>query len=163
MQIVRFVEMTPTPFIRAWLDDGRDIIFDIDGQSRVTILQRLAKTLGKTDKMLETEAAIKSSMESKDNPAIFGWNHPRFCMCEIPGQVPCSGVVEIPKSMQGKYTKVKPEEYEEWEKKYLDGEVEWDPAVPWSDPVLDWRRREDGHFPWPQHKTWWPVKDSKGE
>lgn len=87
-------------------------------------MHQLTKTLGKTDKLLAVEEQIKSSMESKDNPAIFGWNRERFCMCEIPGQVPCPGVVDLPKRMQGKYYYYNPEELEKEEKQLLGLEEE---------------------------------------
>ena len=51
LQIVRFTEMSPNPFIRCWLDNGKDVIFDCDSQSKEQIMQRLIKTLGKTEEM----------------------------------------------------------------------------------------------------------------
>ena len=40
------------------------------------------------------------------NPANFGpqvHNCLRQCICEVPGQVPCPSLVELPKEMRGKY------------------------------------------------------------
>jgi small subunit ribosomal protein S25 len=37
------------------------------------------------------------------NPATFGHGCRRHCMCEIPGQVPCPGVVPLPYHMRGRY------------------------------------------------------------
>lgn len=48
-------------------------------------------------------AAETIAREKKDNPANFGVLCDRHCICEIPGQVPCPGVVPLPKIMRGKY------------------------------------------------------------
>lgn len=41
--------------------------------------------------------------QKKDNPANFGMGCERPCMCVIPGQVPCPGVVPLPDRMRGKF------------------------------------------------------------
>lgn len=38
-----------------------------------------------------------------ENPANFGYQCARHCMCEILGQVPCPRIVPLPKVMRGKY------------------------------------------------------------
>ena len=35
------------------------------------------------------------------NPANFGPEFARHCICEVPGQVPCPGFRPLPKSMKG--------------------------------------------------------------
>lgn len=42
-------------------------------------------------------------LESKDNPANFGYGCSRQCICEIPGQVPCPAIVKLPDHMRGKF------------------------------------------------------------
>jgi small subunit ribosomal protein S25 len=42
-------------------------------------------------------------VQKKDNPANFGFGCSRQCICEVLGQVPCPGVVPLPKHMRGKY------------------------------------------------------------
>lgn len=87
VQIVRHLDKMPNPFIRCWLEDGSDVLFDCFHQSREEILQRLIKTLGKS-------RVVKSIESEKEvNPALFGWQRPRFCMCEIVGQSPCPGTI----------------------------------------------------------------------
>ena len=49
---------------------------------------------------LAEEALVR---EKKSNPANFGQGCPRECMCEIPGQVPCTLWVTPPKEQRGKY------------------------------------------------------------
>lgn len=51
------------------------------------------------------------------NPALFGWQYNRQCICEVPGQVPCPGWEVFPKEMTGKYQKAMRDaarEAEEW-------------------------------------------------
>ena len=46
-------------------------------------------------------------VQKRSNPALFGVSHPRKCMCEVPGQVPCPGLVPLPKELRGKYRDLK--------------------------------------------------------
>ncbi|KAG9510186.1 putative 28S ribosomal protein S25, mitochondrial, partial [Fragariocoptes setiger] len=96
LQIVRFLDKMPTPYIRCWLDDGSDILFDCFHQSREEINERLHKVIGKSDERLKLEQSVKSEVEAKDNPAIFGYGRERFCMCEVLGQHPCPGIFKEP-------------------------------------------------------------------
>jgi len=100
VQVVTFINMTPSPFIRVFFDSGRDVILDIDRQSRGQIEDRLVRTLCKTPEELKAEA---KASEVKTNPAHFGYGCKRHCICEIPGQVPCPGVVPLPYHMRGRY------------------------------------------------------------
>lgn len=47
--------------------------------------------------------------QTKDekNPALFGLSDSKKCICQIPGQVPCSGAVILPPQIRGRhrYTK----------------------------------------------------------
>ena len=104
VQIVTFKNKTPSPFIECFLDDGSKVLFDVDSQDNVQILDRLVKTLGKSKDTLEAEALAS---EKKDNPANFGKNCDRWCICSTPGQLPCPAVVPVPKHWRGKYDKGK--------------------------------------------------------
>lgn len=44
------------------------------------------------------------------NPADFGYGCNRWCICEVPGQVPCPAYTPLPKEMRGKYKFAKKEE-----------------------------------------------------
>lgn len=90
VQIVRFTDTNPLPFIRCWLDTGEDVLFDCDSKDKDEIMKQLIKILGKSDKDIEQEK-IQNLDASKENPAIFGFGKDRFCICEIDGQVPCPG------------------------------------------------------------------------
>ena len=90
--------MTPTPFIRIFLENEEDILVDIDNKSREDIYHHLKKIICKTDEQLLEEAKQK-----QDNPANFGWGCKRQCMCEEIGQIPCPGAVPLPIHMRGKY------------------------------------------------------------
>ncbi|XP_055693177.1 probable 28S ribosomal protein S25, mitochondrial [Lutzomyia longipalpis] len=100
VQVVTFKNMTPSPFIRCYFENGKDIIIDIDSQSREDIEAHLMRVLGKSEEVLEAEA---KAAEKKDNPANFGFGCSKRCICNIPGQVPCPGVVPLPHHMRGKY------------------------------------------------------------
>eukprot|EP00095_Tigriopus_kingsejongensis_P000625 snap_masked-scaffold275_size226830-processed-gene-0.15 protein:Tk00625 transcript:snap_masked-scaffold275_size226830-processed-gene-0.15-mRNA-1 annotation:"probable mitochondrial 28s ribosomal protein s25" len=79
---------------------GEQVYFDVDHQTSATILERIIQTLGKSEEILGEEAL---ATEKKDNPANFGRNCGRFCMCVIDGQVPCPSLVPLPKHWRGKY------------------------------------------------------------
>ena len=100
MQFVVYKNMTPSPYITCVLDSGKKVLFDVDGQSKETIIERLNKTLGKSEEMLKEEAL---EAEKKDNPANFGMECSKYCMCTFPGQVPCPGYIPLPKQWRGKY------------------------------------------------------------
>ena len=51
--------------------------------------------------MLEAERRASASV--LENPANFGHNFDRQCICAVPGQIPCPGFKEMPKEMQGKW------------------------------------------------------------
>lgn len=98
VQVATLKNLTPSPFIKCYFDDGRQILVDIDNKSKEDIMEHLLNTVGKSQEVLAAEA-----IEKEDNPANFGTGCQRPCICEIYGQVPCPGVVPLPKFMRGKY------------------------------------------------------------
>lgn len=76
------------------------MIIDLDGKDKDQIMEHLLKVVGKSKEVLHQEAVAK---EKKDNPANFGFGCEKSCICEIPGQLPCPGVVPLPNHMRGKY------------------------------------------------------------
>lgn len=100
LQIVRILNKMPTPYIRFWYDDGRDIIIDCFNQSHLDILQRVIEVAGKSKERLELEETVRKEVEGEDNPALFGYNRERYCACEVPGQHPCPGVIRNPRFNQ---------------------------------------------------------------
>lgn len=87
------------------------MLIDIDSKSNDEIIDHLMKVVCKPKEKLAAEAL---AAEKKDNPSTFGVGCDRKCMCEIPGQVPCPGVVPLPKSMRGKYKYYKKDELKEY-------------------------------------------------
>lgn len=81
-------------------DDGKKLLIDVDSKSNDDIIKYLLQVVCKSKETLESEAI---AAEKKDNPANFGIGCHRSCMCEIPDQVPCPGVVPLPFHMRGKY------------------------------------------------------------
>ncbi|CAJ0584873.1 unnamed protein product, partial [Mesorhabditis spiculigera] len=81
VQLVKHRELEIiTPFARAYLDDGREVLFDLEGMGREEIEQQIIQTLGKTEIVRKRE-----SLEAiaKVNPADFGTNCERQCICEV--------------------------------------------------------------------------------
>ncbi|CAO1358047.1 unnamed protein product [Diamesa hyperborea] len=100
VQVVTFKNMTPSPFIRCYFEDGKQLLIDIDSKSKDEIEKHLINVVGKSRETLEAEAMLA---EKKDNPANFGVGCQRGCICEIPNQLPCPGIVPLPNHMRGKF------------------------------------------------------------
>lgn len=49
----------------------------------------------------------EKEVKKEVNPANFGYNCSRWCICEVPGQVPCPGFTPLPNEMRGKYKNAK--------------------------------------------------------
>ncbi|NWH98093.1 RT25 protein, partial [Tichodroma muraria] len=100
VQIMLFRNMTPSPFLRFYLDNGEQVLVDVEDKTNKEITEHVKRILGKSKEMLEKEERKKLS-----HPATFGPKkyHLRECMCEIEGQVPCPAFVPLPKEMRGKY------------------------------------------------------------
>jgi small subunit ribosomal protein S25 len=100
VQIVTLKNMTPSPFIKCYWDDGKQILIDVDSKTNEEIEKHLMNVIGKSKEILEAEAIMA---EKKDNPANIGVGCQRPCICEVPDQVPCPAIVPLPNSMRGKY------------------------------------------------------------
>ena len=48
VQVVTFKNLTPSPFVRCYFDDGRDMLIDIDSRDREEIIEHLCKVVGKS-------------------------------------------------------------------------------------------------------------------
>ncbi|XP_058024632.1 small ribosomal subunit protein mS25 [Ahaetulla prasina] len=101
LQIVMFKDMTPSPFLRFYLDTGEQVLVDIEEKTNREISEHIKKILGKSEETIR----IDEEKKRKWHPATFGCKkyHLRECMCEIDGQIPCPGKVPLPKEMTGKY------------------------------------------------------------
>ncbi|OAD58003.1 putative 28S ribosomal protein S25, mitochondrial [Eufriesea mexicana] len=102
IQVITFKNMTPTPFIKCYYESGNTMLIDIDSKSKNDILLHLQEVIGKSQEVLMQEDVVQ---EKKDNPANFGVGCPMNCICIIPGQVPCPGIVPLPYHMRGKHKK----------------------------------------------------------
>ncbi|KAJ6632969.1 putative 28S ribosomal protein S25, mitochondrial, partial [Pseudolycoriella hygida] len=96
VQVVTLKNMTPSPFIRCYFANGEEMIIDIDSKNNDEIENHLIAVVGKSEQTLAAEAL---AAEKKDNPANIGVECDRHCICELPGQVPCPGIVPLPNSM----------------------------------------------------------------
>lgn len=100
VQVITFKNITPTPFVKCYYRNGNTMLVDVDSKSKDDILMHLRQVVGKSTDVLSQE---EISQEKKDNPANFGVGCLRNCICVIPGQVPCPGIVPLPYHMRGKY------------------------------------------------------------
>lgn len=75
------------------------MLIDVDSKSKDEILKHLMRVVGKSKEILIKEA---TALEKKDNPANFGVGCSMSCICHVPGQVPCPGIVPLPDHMRGK-------------------------------------------------------------
>ncbi|XP_033744782.1 probable 28S ribosomal protein S25, mitochondrial [Pecten maximus] len=100
VQIVTFKNMTPSPFFQFYFQNGETMLMDLDSASREEITNHLQNTICKSRQALEK---MRKEEQAKDNQANFGYSCSRWCICEMPGQVPCPGWVTLPKEMRGKY------------------------------------------------------------
>lgn len=102
VQVMMFKNMTPSSFLKFYLDDGERVLVDVEGKDHKQISQHVKKILGKSEDVLKGEAETK---KQASNPANFGPKKYclRECICEVEGQVPCPGTTPLPKEMTGKY------------------------------------------------------------
>uniref|UniRef100_A0A8C9Q3L8 Small ribosomal subunit protein mS25 n=1 Tax=Spermophilus dauricus TaxID=99837 RepID=A0A8C9Q3L8_SPEDA len=102
VQIMMFKNMTPTPFLRFYLDSGEQVLVDVETKTNKEIVEHVRKILGKSEETLEREQQERQQLS---HPANFGPRKYclRECMCQVEGQVPCPGLVALPKEMTGKY------------------------------------------------------------
>ncbi|XP_012587609.1 PREDICTED: 28S ribosomal protein S25, mitochondrial, partial [Condylura cristata] len=102
VQIMMFKNMTPSPFLRFYLDTGEQVLVDVETKSNKEIVEHIRKILGKNEETLHREELEKKRLS---HPGNFGPRKYclRECMCEVEGQVPCPGRLPLPKEMTGKY------------------------------------------------------------
>lgn len=96
LQIVRLLDKMPSPYLRFWFDNGKDVIIDCFGQEHLEILNRVMRTVGKSEARLKLEETL-GRVSKQQNPALFGHERERFCGCEIPGAHPCPGIIRNPR------------------------------------------------------------------
>ncbi|XP_020138847.1 small ribosomal subunit protein mS25 [Microcebus murinus] len=102
VQIMLFKNMTPSPFLRFYLDTGEQVLVDVEAKSSGEIVEHVRKILGKSQATLRQEEQDRQRLS---HPANFGPRKYclRECMCQVEGQVPCPGLVPLPKEMRGKF------------------------------------------------------------
>ncbi|XP_006630758.1 small ribosomal subunit protein mS25 [Lepisosteus oculatus] len=102
VQIVMYKNLTPSPFVKFYLDDGEQVLVDVEGKDHIQITHHVKKIMGKSQEVLQAEEMARMVAS---NPAHFGPKKYclKECMCEMEGQVPCPGLVPLPKEMTGKY------------------------------------------------------------
>ncbi|XP_012512343.1 PREDICTED: 28S ribosomal protein S25, mitochondrial [Propithecus coquereli] len=83
-------------------DSGEQVLVDVETKSNAEIVQHIRKILGKSEDALRKEERQKQQLA---HPANFGPRKYclRECMCQVEGQVPCPGLVPLPRDMTGKH------------------------------------------------------------
>ncbi|VBB27396.1 unnamed protein product [Acanthocheilonema viteae] len=100
VQLVRFTNISVVPFGKAFLDDGREVLFDLEDKTREEIEEMFRTTLGKTKVSLRQERLEKML---RTDQALFGKKCKRECICEVQGQHPCTSLLYAPDYMKGKW------------------------------------------------------------
>jgi len=100
VQLIKNYDTSITPFAQAFLNDGREVMFDLEDKSKEEILSLLQGTLGKS-KLVKRREFLERMQDH--NPADFGSKCARQCMCEIQGQMCCTGLIEAPEYLKGKW------------------------------------------------------------
>ncbi|CAL8095090.1 unnamed protein product [Calicophoron daubneyi] len=94
VQIITLKNMCPTPYIHVFLSDHQEILIDCSFRKHTDIHDHLAALLGRQS---HSSSNLGTDDECSINPANFGTEYPRQCICEIYGQVPCPSQVGRPK------------------------------------------------------------------
>jgi small subunit ribosomal protein S25 len=112
VQCLQLKNMINTPLITFYaLDEHKKfnkIQVNCYNRSQDDILSWCIKLVGKTKEEIARETAI--------NPANFGAECGRYCICQIAGQVSCPQFKPLPMHLRGKYRFVKKDELEEFRK-----------------------------------------------
>ncbi|XP_065179448.1 small ribosomal subunit protein mS25-like [Sycon ciliatum] len=79
----------PLPYIEVFFHNGKRVFIDCENKLMTTITQTLEAVAG--DIFDETDV-VEVDLDSKlyKDPCDFRWHRGRKCICEIPGQSPCS-------------------------------------------------------------------------
>ncbi|XP_020836785.1 small ribosomal subunit protein mS25 [Phascolarctos cinereus] len=96
VQIMMFKNMTPSPFLRFYLDSGEQVLVDVEDKSNKEIVQHVKKILGKKEEVLEMEELEKQKLS---HPANFGPKRYclRKCICEVKDRSPAQPLCLCPK------------------------------------------------------------------
>lgn len=93
-----FRDKTEYPQIKLFFEDGRKDLIDVDGKNADEILNLVEMTGGATESELQKRKEEK--YPGRSNPANFGKYGNCFCICEKPGQVPCTSKVPLVKTVK---------------------------------------------------------------
>jgi small subunit ribosomal protein S25 len=109
VQCLQLKNIVKSPFISFYTLDENDNINSIYvncySRTHKEILEQCKKVVGKTAYEIEQEAKI--------NPANFGEGCPRYCICQVEGQIACPRYKPLPEFMRNKFMHYKKEELQE--------------------------------------------------
>lgn len=95
------VQEREAAFLRFHLGSGDQVLVDVETKNNTEIMVPIQRILGKSEETLKKEEPEKKQFSSPSqlwSPKVLAAG----CMCEVEGQVPCPGLVPLPKAMTGK-------------------------------------------------------------
>jgi len=98
VQIVKQPNTSPFPYFHVFLESGEEVLIDCDSKTKDEIHHQIKHTLGKTDETIARERRLREA-----NPANFGSDFKRHCMCEVSGQWPCPELIPPPAYLTGNW------------------------------------------------------------
>jgi len=103
VQFITYKYMTPTPWVKLYMEDDRQFLVDCDSRSRQEIHDHIKDVFN-----IPQDEESQEATAIQENPANFGEFCPRQCACELPGHVACPGFAALPFHLRGKQqTKVR--------------------------------------------------------
>ncbi|KAL3314785.1 28S ribosomal protein S25, mitochondrial [Cichlidogyrus casuarinus] len=94
VQVLTYKNLSPHPYVQIFLSNGEEVLVNCSFRTHNEIHEHIRNTFGKTEEELQ-----KESIENQVilNPAYFGKEYKRQCICEVYDQSPCSASVGKPK------------------------------------------------------------------
>ncbi|XP_064633020.1 small ribosomal subunit protein mS25-like [Lineus longissimus] len=115
VQVLSLRNLTPAPYIICYLDTGEKVVIECDGRSKDEIHDHFKLVMGKSEETLKAETRAR---EKKSNPANFGYHFNRWCICEVPGQMPCPSWQPLPEEIKGQYKLKRYQDLKDLEKEF---------------------------------------------
>ncbi|KAK6622578.1 hypothetical protein RUM43_008420 [Polyplax serrata] len=106
VQCICLKNLTPSPYIRIFFENGKSTLIDIDSRKKEDILNHLINFTAVCKTRNEIVENLKNA-NRKSRAAYFGYDCERHCICEILGQVPCPALVGMPSSWRGMPEKIR--------------------------------------------------------
>lgn len=107
----RTVQITTTrnrltyPVVHVFFGNGKKVAMDVESKTGPEILEMFGKVAGATE--MEQKDSVKEKYPGRLNPANFGRFGHCYCICQKPGQRPCTAIVPHPEAKKPKFWQLK--------------------------------------------------------